>query len=143
MRPTRSRHAYAIKDPGWTPELILNEALRTARYTEADLKRLPLAHPVTLPHLKQQWVAAVSSARDLLVKLPPKEIGCLYLDAKGQPCTPDPAAPDFPRLPRHYGSLKGAWPSFLTPERSPAMSLIRPAPPKGKKGRGRNPEFER
>lgn len=135
--------AAAGKDPGWTPDLILNEAVRTARYTEADLQRLPLARPVTLPELKQKWLAAVASARDLLQKLPPKEIGCLYLDPKGQPFTPDPTAPDFLRVHRHYGCLKGAWPSFLAPEHSPAMNLIRRPPPKGRKGRGQGPEIER
>lgn len=133
--------AGAGKDPGWTPDLILNEAVRTARYTEADLKRLPLSQPVSLPQLKQKWMAAVASARDLLPKLPPKEIGCLYLDSKGQPHTPDPGASEFPRLHRHYGSLRGAWPSFLEVERSPARELIRPPPPKGTKAQDRGPEL--
>lgn len=105
--------AAAGKDPGWTPELILNEAVRTTRYTEADLKRLPLAQPITLPELKQQWLTAVSSAKELIQKLPPKNIGCFYLDAKGHPFTPDPAAPNFAHVHRHFGSLKGAWPKFL------------------------------
>ncbi len=105
--------AAAGKDPGWTPELILNEAVRTTRFTQADLDTVLLAQAVTLPQLKQQWLAAVGSARELFQKLPPKDMGCLYLDAKGQPFTPKPAAPDFARVHRHFGSLKGAWPKFL------------------------------
>jgi hypothetical protein len=117
--------AAAGKDPGWTPELILNEATRTARYTEADLKRLPLAHAVTLPQLKQRWLAAIGSARELIQKLPPKDIGCLYLDAKGQPITPETTAPDFERVHRHFGSLKGAWPEFLQPDPSKILDQFR------------------
>lgn len=108
--------AGAGKDPGWTPELILNEAVRTARYTQADLDTVPLVQPVTLVELKQQWLAALKSARELIQKLPPKDVGCLYLDAKGQPFTPNPDAPDFSLVHRHFGSLKGAWPRFLKSE---------------------------
>ncbi|MDD2709128.1 MAG: nucleotidyl transferase AbiEii/AbiGii toxin family protein [Verrucomicrobiae bacterium] len=104
--------AAAGKDPGWTPELILNEAIRTTRYTEADLNRLPLAQATTLPELKQQWLAAVGSAQDLISKLPPEDMGCLYLDPKGAPFTPDPDASGFSLVRRHFGRLKGAWPEF-------------------------------
>ncbi|MBI4024785.1 MAG: nucleotidyl transferase AbiEii/AbiGii toxin family protein [Verrucomicrobia bacterium] len=105
--------AAAGKDPGWTPDLILNEAIRTTRYTEADLKRLPLTQPVTLPDLKQEWLTAVALAKELIPKLPARDMGCLYLDANGEPFTPDPSAPNFLRFRRHFGCLKGAWPEFL------------------------------
>ena len=105
--------AAAGKDPGWTPELILNEAIRTARYTEEDLQRLPLSQAVSLQELKQQWLAAIGSAQEIIQKLPPKDVGCLYLDAKGQPFTPDPSSPGFAQVRRHFGSIKGAWPKFL------------------------------
>jgi hypothetical protein len=41
------------------------------------------------------------------------EMGCLYLDRTGKPVCPDPAAPDFPKLTRHFGSVKGAWPRIV------------------------------
>jgi hypothetical protein len=41
------------------------------------------------------------------------ELGALYLGAAGQPVCPDPATPDFPKLTRHYGSVKGAWPRIV------------------------------
>jgi hypothetical protein len=37
----------------------------------------------------------------------------LYLDATGKPVCPDPASPEFPKLTRHYGSVKGAWPHIV------------------------------
>jgi hypothetical protein len=39
-----------------------------------------------------------------------KDLGCLYLNAAGHPVCPDPAAPEFPKLIRHFASVKGAWP---------------------------------
>lgn len=59
-------------------------------------------------------VAAVAEANALFLKLPSEEIGCLYLDAKGQAGTPDPTAPEFALLHRHFGSVCGAWP-IITP----------------------------
>ncbi|MBI5800635.1 MAG: hypothetical protein HZA92_07895 [Verrucomicrobia bacterium] len=46
-------------------------------------------------------------------KLPTSERGCLYLGATGHPICPDPASPDFAKLTRHYGCLKGAWPRIV------------------------------
>ena len=36
--------------------------------------------------------------------------GVLLLQASARP---DPAAPEFPHLTRHYGSVKGAWPRIV------------------------------
>jgi len=48
----------------------------------------------------------------LFNQLPPEEVGCLYLDAKNQAVTPDPASPEFSKLHRHFGSVRGAWPAI-------------------------------
>jgi hypothetical protein len=69
---------------------------------------------VDLVECKLQWLAAVAEANTLFLKLPSDEIGCLYLDAKGQAVIPDPAAPGFALLRRHFGSVRGAWPA-ITP----------------------------
>ena len=41
------------------------------------------------------------------------EVGCLYLNHASQPVCPTPAAPEFPKLTRHFGSIKGAWPRLV------------------------------
>jgi len=69
-----------------------------------------LSEPVDLMESKKQWLAAVADASALFLKLPPAEIGCLYLDNQGQAVTPDPTAPGFVNLRRHFGSVRGAWP---------------------------------
>ncbi len=98
------------KDPGFTPNFLLDHAGRHVAYTQQDLERLELRKPLDLRDLKIRWLAASEQARDLVKKLPAEEIGCLYLDAHGNPVDPDPASSDFNAWKRHQGSLRGSWP---------------------------------
>ena len=101
------------KDPGLSPEAIIRWGGRQAVYRPEDLADLTLSEPVTLPQLKEQWLEASSAALELIARLPLHEVGCLYLDRTGKPVCPDPAAPEFPKLTRHFGSVKGAWPRIV------------------------------
>jgi hypothetical protein len=98
------------KDTGYTPQFLIEEAQRLARYPASLLANLTLREPVDLVDCKKQWLAAASAARALFDQLPAEEIGCLYLDAAGKPVTPDPASAEFPALRRHFGAVRGAWP---------------------------------
>jgi hypothetical protein len=91
---------------------LIEEAQRLAHYPAVRLKTLLLREPVDLVECKRLWLAAAAEANALFLKLPPEEIGCLYLDASGQASTPNPDAPTFPLLCRHFGSLSGAWPAI-------------------------------
>ncbi len=71
-----------------------------------------LARPVDLRELKRRWLAARERAEKLCSRLPEEELGCLYLDVDNKPQTPDPDNPNFPRLKRHRGSVRGAWPKI-------------------------------
>lgn len=102
--------AASGKDPGLTPWLVLDLAKRNVKYQPADLEKLHLVEPTDLQQLKQQWLAAADAAVVLFDRLPAEEIGCLYLDEKGNAVTPDPDSPNFPQLTRHFGSVRGAWP---------------------------------
>jgi hypothetical protein len=99
------------KDPGYTPDLVLQQAARHAAYTQGDLDRLALREPLDLGELKRRWLAAAERARTLVANLPAADIGCLYLDARGRPATPDPSSEGFGALARHWGSVRGAWPT--------------------------------
>jgi hypothetical protein len=100
------------KDQGYTPASLLDETNRHARYQESDLKSEHLARPVDLRALKTQWLSSRQRAEELFERLPAAELGCLYLDSKGQPITPDPDGPEFAKLRRHFGSIRGAWPAI-------------------------------
>ena len=101
------------KDPGLSPEAIIRWGGRQAVYRPEDLADLTLAEPMTLSQLKERWLEASTAALELIARLPPGEVGCLYLDAAGKPVCPDPGSPEFARLTRHIGSVKGAWPRIV------------------------------
>ena len=102
--------AAAGKDGGLTPELILDWARRSTKYRIEDVEELKMGRPVDLRELKMTWMKATEEAGALFEKLPPAEMGCLYLDASGRPVCPDPEAAEFGKLTRHFGSVRGAWP---------------------------------
>lgn len=98
------------KDKGYTPDLILNEASRKGKFRDEELRTLNLVTPLKATEIKREWLQALAAAHALCDSLPAEELGCLYLDDEGKAVTPDPAAPGFSRLRRHYGSVRGAWP---------------------------------
>ena len=99
------------KDPGFTPDFLLDHAARHAAYTQHDLDRLSLREPLDLGVLKRRWLAALERARALVAGLPPDEVGCLYVDRDRRTVAPDPAADGFRSLVRHRGCVRGAWPT--------------------------------
>lgn len=99
------------KDPGYTPEFILDHTARHVAYKQADIDRLNLVEHMDLRELKQKWLTAKRKARDLIEKLPAREIGCLYLDQNGIPVNPTPESKTFSNLTRHFGCISGAWPA--------------------------------
>ena len=100
------------KDPGFTPEFLLDHAGRHTAYAQKDLERLSLTEPLKIGDLKKHWLTATEAARKLIAALPPQEVGCLYLDSRGTPVTPAPSSETFPTLTRHWGTIHGAWPKI-------------------------------
>ena len=96
------------KDPGINPFMLLQECQRTTHFRREQFQDLQLAAPVDLARLKQLWLTAVREAEALLGRLPAEEVGCLYLDGNQQPVTPNPESPEFAKLTRHFGSVRGA-----------------------------------
>jgi hypothetical protein len=105
--------AAAGKDPGLNAEWIIDWGGRQARLQGQDVSQLRLSQPVDLRAMRLRWMQASEEALALIDKLPVTERGCLYLDAGGKPVCPDPSAPEYPNLTRHYGSVKGAWPRIV------------------------------
>jgi hypothetical protein len=100
------------KDGGFTPQFLLEEVQRLAHYPASRLNTLLLREPVDPVECKRQWLHALAQAKALFNQLPPEDVGCLYLNSDNQAVTPDPSAPEFSRLRRHYGSVRGAWPAI-------------------------------
>lgn len=102
--------AAAGKDPGVNPVFIVEQSRRNAHYRPEDFARISLTVPLDLAGWARQWREATEQALALAVALPAEEVGCLYLNDQNAPVTPDPALPEFPKLRRHFGSVRGAWP---------------------------------
>jgi hypothetical protein len=101
------------KDPGLSPLLIFNELNRHTRHQPEDLAEVRLREPVSLPSLKSDWLEMLRGERELVTRLPASHVGCLYLDDRGEPVTPDPDSESFTKLSRHFGQLKGSWPRVI------------------------------
>lgn len=100
------------KDEGYTPWSLLDMAKRHVRYRQEDLENEHLAQPLTLTELKARWLAAVARAEELFPQLPAEEVGCLYLKSAATVQTPVPGHADTAQLIRHFGRVRGAWPTM-------------------------------
>lgn len=98
------------KDPGFTPESLLELIRRRGKYRPEDFNRLHLAQPIELGTLKSLWLEALEQCEAFINSRPAAEAGCLYYSKQRSvfviPGTGDDIVP-------HYGSPGGIIPSFL------------------------------
>lgn len=112
--------AAAGKDPGLTPMLIIEQANRFNRLRPEAFQQVLTTKPLDLVAMKTRWRESVETARELVMALPPEELGALYLDAQGRPANPLAVAGTQP----HYVSLGGVWPQ-LVDEATPLPDELR------------------
>ena len=106
------------KDEGWNPQLIIDEANRTAHYSREEIDELDWSGaPPDFPALKTQWRSALSQAHQLFEILPPEKVGCAVLDGQGSVFRGDAkqvqTAIKDNLLNFHPGYIGGAWPQIL------------------------------
>ena len=82
--------AAAAKDPGLSPEIIIDWGGRQARmFSDPNRGReIAAALGIDLPTLRRKWMIAADEAFALIRQLPPAELGCFYLDSTGRPSVP-------------------------------------------------------
>ncbi len=74
------------KDPGFSPTSILEQAARTARYSEDEIAALAFEGPApSASELSITWHAMLDEARAIVATLPPHRAGTCVLDADGTP----------------------------------------------------------
>lgn len=100
------------KDPGFTPELLLNEASRHAQVRPEELEAVPAPAPIDLRDLKIRWLRALENAQEIIAQLPTDELGCLYLNGDGVAVCPPVDPAKRASLTRHFGTVRGAWPAI-------------------------------
>lgn len=105
------------KDPGFSPSGILDEASRTSRYTEGELRGLDFAgERPDAAALSRRWHVRLEVARAVVAALPPAEAGRAVLDATGRLFRGeigelrDAVASGALRF--HEGSIRGAFPTL-------------------------------
>jgi hypothetical protein len=109
--------AASAKDPGFSPEGIIAEVRRSARYQQADYDRLQSESRLDAAAISQGVRAALDEADAFVRSMPAGTEGLLFLGGDAQPVQPDPARLDS--YAAHAGQQRGHWPS--SPEIGRAM----------------------
>ena len=116
--------ASAGKTLGFTPEGIINEIRRTARYTEADFRRVDSDPPIDPAATMTRLRDILGEAEAFVTRMPTDKAGLLFLK-DGQAVQPDPERLHEYRT--HAGQRRGQWPTSV--EISAAMVDLYKKPP--------------
>jgi transposase InsO family protein len=96
------------KSLGFTPEGLINEIRRLARYTDADFRRVASDPPVDPAATMTRFRQALDEAEAFVMRMPTEKVGLLFLK-DGRVVQPDPDRLDD--YTTHAGQRRGHWPS--------------------------------
>lgn len=99
--------AAVAKDPGFTPEGLIAEIRRNARYQQADYARLDTAGPIDAGAVSTALRGALTAADTFVRAMPAGHEGLLFLE-NGRVVQPDPTRLDAYLA--HAGQRRGHWP---------------------------------
>ena len=108
--------AAAGKAVGFTPEGIIDEIRRVARYTEADFRRVASDPPIDPAATMRRLRAVLDEAEAFVLQMPTDKVGLLFLD---DAVVVQPAPDRLDAYRTHAGQRRGQWPT--SPEISAAM----------------------
>lgn len=103
------------KDPGLSPEFILEQAARSAHYSMPEIESL--AYDGNVPDFEElhlKWREMLLEAKLIIENLPEDQVGTCVLDQNGKLLTGSPEIGKKQSLHFHQGSICGAWPRVLT-----------------------------
>jgi hypothetical protein len=100
--------AAIAKDPGYSPESLIGEIRRNARYRQDDYADLALATPVDAGEIARRFRQILDEAEAFIRIMPAGTEGLAFLE-NGEPVQPDPS--DLDRFVRHAAQRRGIWPS--------------------------------
>lgn len=95
------------KSLGFTPEALINEVRRLARYREEDFRRVRSEPAVDGEQVMRRLRAALEQADSFVRRMPTDRVGMLFLE-NGTPVQPDPDRLDD--YVAHVGARHGHWP---------------------------------
>jgi hypothetical protein len=100
--------AAVAKDPGYSPESLIGEIRRNARYRADDYADLALVEPIDAGAIAQRFRTALEEAESFVRRMPAGKEGLVFLK-NGAVVEPDPA--QLEACTEHAGSRGGHWPS--------------------------------
>jgi hypothetical protein len=100
--------AAVEKAPGFTPEGLIAEIRRNARYRADEYAALAMAEPIDAGKVAQRFRVALDEAETFVRSMPAGKEGLLFLK-DGKPVQPDPERLEL--YIEHAGQLSGHWPS--------------------------------
>lgn len=118
--------AAAAKDPGYTPESLIGEIRRNARYQTDEYADLQLTEPVDAADVARRLHKALDRADAFVQAMPAGKEGLLFLE-HGVPVQPDPHG--LGGYTEHAARRRGHWPSSA--EISSAMLTVGQTGPRG------------
>jgi hypothetical protein len=101
------------KDPGFTPELMLDMIQRHINFSPDALAAEDLVEPVDPKILKKTLLDLIGKTRVTLSKMNPIDLGYIFVDSKGR-VVKEISGLDTSKLTRHAGSVKGSWPRIVS-----------------------------
>ena len=93
---------------GWTPEGMLNEMRRNAKFSPVDFEQLNMPDPAARRDLVQRLRAALDDAETFVAAMPSRLVGNIFI-AGGRAVQPGTDRLDSYQL--HKGARRGHWPS--------------------------------
>jgi hypothetical protein len=105
---TNKALAAVAKDPGYSPESLIREISRNARYLPDDYADLSMAEPIDAAVVSRRFRNVLEEA-DAFVRAMPPGRECLLFLKDGEPVQPDPE--NIEVYTAHAGRRGGYWPS--------------------------------
>jgi len=100
--------AAVDKAPGFTPEGLIAEIRRNARYRDEDLRSVPTVEPIDPKTFYRRLRNVLDEAEAFVTRMPTDQAGLLFLK-DGQVVQPDPDRLDD--YTTHAGQRRGHWPT--------------------------------
>jgi hypothetical protein len=94
--------------PGYTPEGLIAEIRRNARYPDEEYRQLAADPSIDPASIMRRLRAALDEAEQFVGKMPTAKVGLLFL-AAGMPVQPDPSKLDS--YTTHTPQRRGHWPT--------------------------------
>ena len=100
------------KDPGFTPDLMLEMIQRHMTFTPDQLAAESLTKPVDPVKLKKELLTLIERTRKTLNSVPANAMGCLFIDKNGD-VLKDLSNLKMTHHTPHHGTIRGSWPKVV------------------------------